>query len=242
MPFHIIENDKPKLPKIKMNCDNPIDQKLEQIPAIKQCFSKSNVTLINAGMGSGKTTLVLQLLKGVFKGCFEDIFLLMPENSFESLNERDKIFLRKNLTDERIYHEFNEDVLTEIYEKLEENSSEKNNSLIILDDYGADLKKKANEIILNRICLKNRHLRTSILMLTQNYFMLGKKIREVVNNVIMFNCGKSQTKKLFDEQFDLTENQFKELMTLIPTRHDWLLLNLNYKKIYHNWNEIVFDD
>lgn len=245
MPFHIIELDKPNLPKVKMQCDNAIDPKLEEIPAIKQCFSKSNVTMISGGMGSGKTTLTMQMIKGIFKGCYETIILIMPENSFDSLNEKDKRYLQKHLVNDdgetTIYHEFDEEILSNIYSMLEDNSTNKYNTLIIIDDYGAEFKRKPIELMLNRICLKNRHLRASILMLTQNYYMMPKKIREICNNIIMFNTNKSQNQKLFQEQFDINENEFKELMKLVPTRHDYLLLNLNYKKIYHNWNEIVFD-
>lgn len=247
MPFHIIENEKPKLPKVKMQCDESIDKKLEDIPAIKQCFSKSNVSMITAGMGAGKTTFIIQMIKGIFKDCYENIILIMPENSFESLNEKDKKYLKKHLVrdeennESTIYHEFDENVLQEIYSMLEENSSNKWNTLIVIDDYGAEFKRKPIELMLNRICLKNRHLRATIFMLTQNYYMMPKKIREICNNIVMFNTNKSQNLKLMQEQLDLKEEQFKELMSLLPTRHDYLLLNLNYKKIYHNWNEIVFD-
>lgn len=235
----IIELEKPKLPRVKMTCDEAIDAKLERIPAIKQCWSKSSVTLVSAAMGAGKTSLVLQLVKGIFSGCFADIFVMMPENSYNSIDPRHNVFSK--LPPENIYHEFNEDVLAEIYCKLEENAGNKDHSLVIIDDFGADMKQKRNEQILNRICLKNRHLRTSVMMLTQNYYMLGKKIREIVNNIVIFNSGKSQMKKFFDEQFHLKESQFDELMGLIPTRHDYLVINLNYKKIYHNWNLIEFD-
>jgi hypothetical protein len=244
--FEIIKNPKPNLPKVKMQCDESIDKKLENIPAIKQCFSRSNVSLISGGMGAGKSTFVLQMMRGVFKGCFETIYLFMPEQSFESMSEQDKRFLRKNLVDEEgestIYHEFNEDVLSELYSKLEDSSAEKYNSLVIIDDYGAEFKQKRIELILNRICLKNRHLRTSIWFLTQNYYMMPKKMREICNNIVMFNTNKSQNQKLFQEQFDLKDEQFRELMHLLPTRHDYLLLNLNYKKIYHNWDEIRFPE
>lgn len=242
----IIQHPKPKLPKVKMTCDEPIDAKLLTIPAISQCFSKSNMTLISGGMGSGKTTFVLQMLRGVLKGCYENIYLFIPEQSFESMSEPDKLFLRKNLVDDdgesTIYHVFDDETLTELYGKLQANAAEKFNSLVIMDDYGAELKNKKIELIINRICLKNRHLKTTLWMLTQNYYMMPKKMREICNNIVMFNTNKSQNQKLFVEQFDLKESQFRELMGLLPTRHDYLLLNLNYKKIFHDWNEISFED
>jgi len=80
MPFHIVEHAKPKLPKVNFECDRVIDSKLEEIPAIKQCFSKSSTTLASGGCGSGKTTFVIQMIKGVFKNCFEEIILIIPEN------------------------------------------------------------------------------------------------------------------------------------------------------------------
>lgn len=241
MPFHIIENAKPKLPRVSFECDRVIDSKLEEIPAIKQCFSKSSTTLASGGCGSGKTTFVIQMIRGVFKNCFEEIILIIPENSFDSFSEKDKLYFRKYLPEENIIHDLDTEILNDVYAKLEENSSNKNNSLVIIDDFADRLKDKAIEKILSKIFLKNRHLRTSVMILTQNYFMIPKKIREISNNLIMFNTNKSQNEKMFEEQFDLKHKQFDELMELLPTTHDYLLLNLKYKKIYHNWNEIVFD-
>jgi len=241
MPFHIIENAKPKLPRVNFECDKVIDPKLEEIPAIKQCFSKSFTTLVSGGCGSGKTTFVIQMIRGVFKNCFEEIILIIPENSFDSFSEKDKTYFRKYLPEENIIHELDLEVLNEVYGKLEENSSNRNNTLIVLDDFADRLKDKQIEKILSKIFLKNRHLRTSVMILTQNYFMVPKKIREISNNLVMFNTNKSQNEKMFEEQFDLKHKEFNEIMELLPTTHDYLLLNLKYKKIYHNFNEIVFD-
>jgi len=241
MPFHIIEHNKPKLPKVSFECDYTIDSKLEEIPAIKQCFSKSSTTILSGGCGSGKTTFVIQMVKGVFNRCFEDIFLIIPENSFQSFSAKDKSYFHKYLPEENIIHEFDLDVLGEVYSKLEENTANKHNTLIIIDDWADRLKDKPIEKMLSKIFLKNRHLRTSVMILTQNYFMIPKKIREITNNLVMFNTNKSQNEKMFEEQFDMKHAQFNELMDLLPTTHDYLLLNLKYKKIYHNWNEIVFD-
>lgn len=241
MPFHIVKNNKPKLPKVNFECDKVIDPKLEEIEAIKQCFSKSSTTIVSGGCGSGKTTFVIQMVKGVFHHCFEEIFLIIPDNSFESFSEKDKNYFKKYLPEENIIHEFDTDVLNEVYSKIEENTGEKNNTLIIIDDWADRLKDKPIEKILSKIFLKNRHLRTSVMILTQNYFMIPKKIREITNNLVMFNTNKSQNEKMFEEQFDLKHKQFNEIMELLPTTHDYLLLNLKYKKIYHNWDEIVFD-
>ena len=237
--MQIIEHTKPKLPKIKMLCDDVIDEKLTQHEAIKVCFSKSSTTLVAGGTGSGKTTWVLQMLKGVFKKCFHEIILVMPQNSFASINPKDNPFL--HIDPENIYHELNVDVLSEIYAKLEESSAEGHYTLLIIDDFGAALKEKPIEFVLNRVFTTQRHLRVSVFLLIQNYYQPSKRLREVATNLIMHNSSRSQNLKMLKEQFNITENQFSQLLKLMPTTHDYCILNLKYKKIFNNWNEVVFE-
>jgi len=41
---------------------------------------------------------------------------------------------------------------------------------------------------------------------------------------------------------DINQDNFNKLMKLLPTTHDYVLVSLKHKKIYHNWNQIEFDD
>lgn len=235
-------NDKPDLPKITMSCDTIIHPKLLNSKMTAECFSTSHTLLICGGTGSGKTSWVLQMLKiNMFSRVYHDIFLFMPENSFASINEADNVF-KKYLPEENIYHDLNEDNLTEVYDKLQTNSRKKMFSLVIIDDYGDLLKNKKIEAKLNSIFLKNRHLRTSSWILCQNYYMMSKKIREITNNVILFNTNKSQNEKFFKEMFDKDVSKFKMLLRLMKSPHDYILFNMKYKKIFHDWNQIEFLD
>lgn len=236
----IIECAKPKFPKVKMQCDEVISSQLQQHEAIECCFARSNTTIVSGGTGSGKSTWVIQMVKTVFKQIFKDIILIMPKNSFESIEPKHNPFL--HIKPENIYHEFNPDTLSEVYAKIEENASDGCYTLLICDDYGADLKLKPNEYILNTIFLKQRHLRTTTLLLVQNYYMVPKKMREIATNLVMFNTNKSQNMKVFRELFDLKEQQFNELIRMLPTAHDYLIANLKYKRIFVDYNEVKFDN
>jgi len=237
----IIEHDKPKLPKVHMLVDDVIDEKLTKFPAIKQCFSTSNTTLICGGTGSGKTTWLIQMMKTVFKKVYHQIFLIIPENSLNSIDPKDNIF-SKHLDPEDIYHSYDVETLEEIYEKIKDNASEGYYSLLLIDDMGDQLKNKAEAKLLQSMFLKNRHLRLSVFMLCQNFYQAPKIVREISNNAILFNTNKSQNEKFFEQMLTLKKKNFDELMKLCPTTHDYILVSLKHKKIYHNWNEVVFED
>jgi hypothetical protein len=237
----VIENDKPKLPRVHMLVDDILDERLTKYPAIKQCFSTSNTTLICGGTGSGKTTWLIQMMKTVFKKVYHQIFLIIPENSLNSIDPKDNIF-SKHLDPEDIYHTYDVDTLNEIYGKIEDNASEGYYSLLLIDDWGNLLKNKAEAKILQSMFLKNRHLRLSVFILVQNFYMLGKGIREITNNAILFNTNKSMNEKFFNEMMDIKKDDFYKITHMLPTTHDYVLVSLKHKKIYINWNEIVFEE
>jgi len=237
----IIELAKPKLKPVKMNVDDIIDSKLEEFPAIKQCFGTSNTTLICGGTGCGKTTWLIQMLKSIFKKVYHDIFLIMPENSMNSIADKDNVF-KKYLDPENIYHTYDVETLQTIYDKIEDNASQGYYSLLLIDDYGNLLKSKQEAKILQSMFLKNRHLRLTAFVLVQNWNQMPKLVREITNNAVLFNTNKSMNEKFFEEVMSIKKKEFNELMKLLPTTHDYVLVSLKHKKMYHNWNEIKFDD
>jgi len=237
----IIELAKPKLKPVKMNVDDIIDSKLEEFPAIKQCFGTSNTTLICGGTGSGKTTWLIQMLKSIFKKVYHDIFLIMPENSMNSIADKDNVF-KKYLDPENIYHTYDVETLQTIYDKIEDNASQVYYSLLLIDDYGNLLKSKQEAKILQSMFLKNRHLRLTAFVLVQNWNQMPKLVREITNNAVLFNTNKSMNEKFFEEVMSIKKKEFNELMKLLPTTYDYVLVSLKHKKMYHNWNEIKFDD
>ena len=242
MTLVIKKLSKPNLPIVKMTCDVPIDKKLMEHEAIKTCFSNYSFTIIAGKMGSGKTSTTLSLMKSVFNGCFHNIFVIIPENSLNSIPEKDNLFLPRENESKYIYHEYNVETLQEILDMLTEDSSDGYSSLLIIDDMGSQFKtNKEAEKVLNHIIIRMRHLKTSILLLSQNIYQNPKKWREVATNLICFDLGKSQMEKIFNEFFDYKKEQFDEIMKLYKNPWDYLLLNLKYKRLFFDFNEVVFD-
>jgi DNA replication protein DnaC len=238
MKIEVLE--KPNLKKVKMNCDDCIDEKLKKYPMCEDLWSNTSFNVILGKMGQGKTSLITNLIKTVFKKCFHHIIVFIPTTSRESI-END--IYGKQLPAGDLYDDLTEETLAEVMDKLEENSSNGEFTLLLIDDFQAALKNPNIINILQKIVTRMRHLRTSIFILQQNFQKLSKFLRELVTNVITFNVGKSQLDKLFDEIVQLDKNKYQNLIDLaFQNKNDWIAINVNgSRNIYRMFDKINFE-
>lgn len=239
--MQIVSHKAPRLPRTHMACDVPIDPKLLQYEATKDCFSKAFFCPIVGRMGAGKTSTCISLLKGVFKRCFEDVLVLIPEISLHSIDEKDNIFAE--LPPENLYHDFTEENMKEIEQRCLDNAKEGYNTLLIIDDFGTRMKdiKSPEYKILKRLIIKIRHFHTSIFILCQNIFQYEKSIREVATSICFFDCGVSQNLKIMREYLPYNDAQCQEIMSSFDNPHDHLLLNTYSHRVFRNLkDELIF--
>ena len=239
MSVRIVELEKPKYRKIKMNCDEILSEKLLKYPMIKDAFSTNSFNLIIGGMGAGKTSWITSLVKHDFRKVFETIILVMPTSSRQSI---DNDIFGKNLPEDQLYDDLNVSILDDIYEKLNENAKEDYNSLLIIDDFQQRLKDPDISKALERIIIKTRHLHVTTFYLVQNFQKVPKNVREIAFNVVLFNLGKSSLLRIFDELIQMKKEKYEEIINLaFKEPHDFLLINLHRSKnIYRNWDLIEF--
>ena len=233
--------DKPDLQRVKMTCDNVIHEKLLKYPMIQEAFSTTSFNIICGKMGQGKTSLLTSLLKTVFKKCFESIYVFMPSNSRESI-END--IYGKNLPPQQLFDTLTRDNLTQVYGEIQDNSKEKYNSLIIIDDFQVSLKDPEIIKVLQKIITKMRHLRTTIFLLQQNFQALAKPLRELTSNILCFNIGKSQLEKIFDECIQIDKDKYQSLIDVcFKDPHDWILINLHKSRtIYKMFDKVIISN
>jgi len=233
--------EKPNLKKVKMNVDDVIDDKLLKYPMVADLFSHTSFNVILGKMGQGKTSLITNLVKTVFKKCFEHMMIFIPSGSRRSI---DNDIYGKNLPAADIYDSLTEENLDEAIDKIEENAENEENTLIIIDDFQSALKMPEIQARLQKIVTRMRHMRTTIFILQQNFQKLPKFLRELVTNVITFNVGKSQLNKLFEETVQIDANKFQSLVDLaFVNKNDWIAINVNgNRNIYRGFDRIVFDE
>lgn len=237
--MHLETLNKPTLQKVKMNCDDIIDKKLLEYPMVEDVWSRTSFNIIVGKMGSGKTSLITNLVKTIYRKCYHHIYCFIPSNSRKSI---DNDVYGKNLPENQLFDTLTEENISHVYEELQENSSEEEYSLLIIDDFQTALKDPDIIITLAKIITKMRHLRTTVFLLQQNYTALNKSLRELCSNLILFNIGKGQLEKAFIESIQIDKNKFQELIDLVfKEKNDWILINLNgQRNIYRMFDKIIF--
>lgn len=239
--MRIEELEKPDLKKVKMNCDDVIDNRLTKYPMVDDLWSKTSFNVVCGKMGSGKTSLVTNLIKKVFKKCFHNIYVFIPENSRSSI---DNDIYGKYIPSSDLYSTLTQENLYEVYDKLQENSADGEFSFLLIDDFQAQLKDPAILTVLQKIITKMRHLRCTIFLLNQNFQALQKSLRELITNLIVFNVGKSQLNKIFEEVIQIDKNKYQDLIDLaFQNKNDWLAINVNgSRNIYRMFDKIIYED
>jgi len=233
--------DKPNLKKVNMLVDDVIDPKLLKYPMVEDLFSRTSFNIICGKPGAGKTSIITNFVKTIFKKAFEHILVFMPEGSRRSI-END--IYGKQLPPGDLYDALTADNLEDVIEKLNESSEEGENTLLLIDDFQSALKDPDIRKRLQTIVTRMRHLRCTIFILQQNFQKLPKFLRELVTNVITFNIGKSQLNKLFEETVQLDKEKFQNLIDLaFKEKNDYIIINVNgNRNIYKGFDRIVFEE
>lgn len=185
-------------------------------------FPNSNfLYLLIGGIGSGKTTLALSLLKadkndGGFRKLFNKIYIVSPTAKYD--DKFDKLIEEVD-RDGNYYTECNDDTIGEIIEKIEEFNEEwkddkkkgKPNSLVVIDDcVDAFSKKKSNK--LNKLVLTLRHLKTTVFIMSQKFVSIPLLIRTQARAISFFPTLNRKEEQALINEINIDEDLFQRLI------------------------------
>ena len=164
----------------------------------------------------------------------------MPASSRASL--KNNIF-EKHLDLSKIYDELNTDTINDVYEKLQINTEKKERSLIIFDDVQKALKNVDILRAFNNIVANQRHLRVVNFIMLQNYIALDPKLRDLINNVILFKLGKRQTERIFDELIESHKDKFDVIRDFVFNEpYQWMFINIITQRIFKKFDEVIYNN
>lgn len=202
--------------------------------------------LISGRAGSGKTTLILNLLckRGKnYNKKFDRVFIFSP--SLSTL--KDDPFCE--IPDDQMFQELDEEILEAVLEDIKD-SGEK--ILLLMDDVVNDIRKSSKlQTIMNRILMNRRHLAgaggsVSVIITTQVYNKIPIPIRKNASHIVLYNTkNKKEIENIFDELILIPKNDFFEIMKYVfKKKKDFLYIDTNkdYNTMFHrNFNQLDFE-
>ena len=193
---------------------------------------------------SGKSSLATALLttsspKKVYNGVFDDVYLIVPLASYNSMNNNPF----NSLHPSKRIHEFNKEILDGIVEKLEVASKKKQLSLIIIDDYMSELKNMDLRKSLERLVANRRHLLCSVWVISQTYIAIPLSTRKMLSDVVMFRSNNmKELESLRQELVPIDRHIFMNVYNHIfpegGDKHTFLYLKTETGEMYKRWTKL----
>ena len=241
------------LPQMKTDqtftCWNPKLKKYEKAYWIEKTGLSPHHFLyaIVGSPGMGKTSILTSLIcaKGeksrLYRGCFDTIYFCCSETSLRSITG-DPF---GSIDSSQFYDEFNEEFLCEMRIKVEENSENNKDTLIVIDDACNRLKSMTNEFC--NLLLVHRHLRFSLIILNQCPIQIPLTIRGCLSGVFLFKMSNKKRSDLIHEEYmsQLTKEEYRKLEKWVYRKKGDLLF-INFKEIpyryWRNFKELTFEN
>ena len=229
------------LSKFKFSCDDKDESIPLPLPQMLNFF-----LLVNGRPGSGKTSLILNLVakRGkLYNKKFDRVYVFSPslitmaKNPFE------------DLPDNQLHTELTEENLTTALEEISD-SGEK--ILFIIDDCVNDMKKSASlQTLLSKMLMNRRHLAgsggsTSFIITTQVYNKVPAPIRKTASHIIIYHTkNKKELETIYDELIIIPLKDFYQILKYcFDKKHNFVYIDVDksYDKMFHkNFNALQFN-
>lgn len=253
------------------------------VPGLNFLIRDNGARVIIAGRpGSGKSVLTQNLFRegGPLYQKFDNAFLVIPQNSFESVEGH------PFQGHERVYHEiealpgiiqqlmdkktayFNyKNYLKELKEwkerqrrratkKRKRNEDDEGDdgeddppppevepaeleySVLIIDDFGPQLKTKLNDDMLKKVFSRSRHLMCQVYVVCQDYLQMSMMCRKLLSDAILFSPSNRAWERFTEEQLLQDSKQAHRLRRYVFDAPYNTLLVDEEKNIYKNFERI----
>lgn len=237
------------MPEVKLpvvTCDKELHLKLRNVPMLSLCNKSFNMVVLG-NPGSGKSSLINGWLntREYWYKCFHQVLVFMPEKSRKSIRGGPL----DTIPDEQIFSDLNPTTLA-----IAENMLKKEWwTLIIFDDVQEHFKGDC-EKQLARMAANRRHNNLCMVFIAQSYKKISAIVRRLFSDLVIFRVSKQDMRILYDDMFDLSKEQWTDLMRLYNkecknpenTNRNFLYYNIESQRIFlgntDQCEEIEFHD
>ena len=247
-----IPNKDLDIKKVEMSCDKVICDR-KGVTIAEPLMNSSFFNIISGASGSGKTNLIVNLLRSnkftkdrkrklSYRKMFDKILFVSP--SAETIKDSPL----EKIADDQKFVELNDDVFDMLEEIGEDAVDEGKHNLLILDDVSSQLRTRENEKKLNQIIKNRRHKNLSIIVVAHKATDLSPALRSNASLIFLFKPKTMREINTIQEEFMMMpKKEADELMAAAyKGRYDFLLIDASLRKgsdfrFYRNYNELVID-
>jgi predicted PilT family ATPase len=230
----------PQLKRPKFICDAVLKKDVPD--PISYLVNGFKVILVAGRPGAGKTSFTFSLFKDkrCLRKVWNHVLLVMPTESLNSMTPETNVF--KNLSPDKQYPNLSK--LVEIEERIRGFASDDETTVLIIDDQMAYLKDKGVERLLCSMMSNRRHMKLTIILLTQIVERVPLKCRKLVNDVIlMYKPSKKEMVLVMDEFLEHKEDTALEIQKIAFQKpYDFLFIDVPLQKLFRNYDEIFIQE
>lgn len=201
-------------------------------------FPKSHfLYLIVGGIGSGKTTTALRLLKipkehGGYRKVFHRIYVVSPTAKYDDKWDR---LIHEVDEDGNYYTECTDETIGEIIDKIEafnedwkedpKHKGQPPSNLVIIDDC-VDAFTNRKKSKLDKLILTLRHLKTTVFLMSQKLNAIPTLIRAQARCITFFPTINRREEQTLYNEINVDEELFKRIMDFCSTGDDHPFLHV----------------
>tara|TARA_R110001599_G_scaffold259421_1_gene459951 strand:+ start:136 stop:909 length:774 start_codon:yes stop_codon:yes gene_type:complete len=248
-----IDNNELQINKVAMNCDKHIKDKKGRCIA-SPLMGTSHFYIISGASGSGKTNLLINLLKSnkttkdkkhkmSYRNMFDNIVFVSP--SANTIKDSPL----ETIDDSQKFTQLNDEVFEMVEELSNDGVEDEKHTLLILDDVSSQLRLKENEKQLNQIIKNRRHMNLSIWIVGHKATDLSPSLRSNANMLFLFKPKSMKEKIAIQEEYMMMKKSEADAVmdAAYKTRFDFLLIDTSLRSsadflFYRNYNLLEFED
>ncbi|KAG8468770.1 hypothetical protein KFE25_007288 [Diacronema lutheri] len=196
------------------------------------------------GRTSLSTALLCQASPRVYRGVFEHVHLVIPQASFLSMTNSP--FAHHD--PRKVHHTFDAPLLAALTPILEQRARARRpeNTLLIIDDFAANLKDAELRKHLERFANNRRHLRLSVWLIAQTYRALPLSTRKLLTHAFLFRpSNTSELESIRSELVPIDKRMFEAVFQHVfppgADPHQFMTLDMSSGHIYNRFARIRFD-
>lgn len=228
MSITVKKNKLLEIKKIKMKCDPSLGNIVEPLQDANFCY------IISAPPGSGKTSLIMNLLtnKLMYKRRFDKIYWFSPSSHTVDIP----------IPEDQIIEGYDADIVNDIIDDINDDEElDTRHILFIFDDCVSDLKK--SDKTLGKLAFNRRHKihggSLSLIFTTQMLNAIPTSIRRNSSGVFIFMTNSDKERDIIKKEYvNLPSYMTDKMLRLVFKKpHNFLFINTktqNINKKYYN--------